>query len=435
MNIRPLIFAFCTLICAEIAQARTVSCTVTEVRNFSNRIHVRCLEQLTDGNLERAIRFFAAPTGTRIYDDLRDYGTKALDTGLLMVDYDPALNSADEAAHSAIGCNPVNCRIAKSAWLRDRGPYDLNFEASGHQRHALVYPGTSRNGASPVVFFFTGHGGTAAAAAAITRFHVLWPEAIIVYGQGLNQGSHGILRDPSVRLADFPPENHGPGWQIRFPYKARPPVNYTADLDYVDTLYNLIQAREKIDHDRVFAAGYSSGGFFTMSLLQHRPQIFARFAPMAAYSRMHAILRPGRDPVLNSSAFYAEVPQSMINSHISRPVLYAYGKLDFGFDRDGGDTTVSWDPNDPFNSKAGRTLRDMALLSRCNIANVPGTIPNVPRTYLSSDPAGAPILWLPFNDDHNYAKGLSETVVRFFKSEDLTAHDVFNTGDYVSCQP
>ena len=422
------------MVSAGSAQARVAPCTVLEVRTWPSKTHVQCLEQLTDDTGARKIRWFVGPAGTPQYDDLRLYGTKALEGGLLMVDYDPGLTSAQETAHNAVNCVIDNCRLAKSVWLRDRGPYELHFEAGGHRRYALVYPGTARHDKSPVIFFFTGHGGTASAAAGITRFHVLWPEATVVYAQGLNQGSNGILASPRFS-ADAPGSNRGPGWQIRFPYKAEPPIGYTADLDYVDTLYDIIRTREKIDNTRVFAVGYSSGGVFTLSLVRLRPNMFTRFAPMASYGRMNAQIRPNRDPVLNRSAVYATLTPFQIASHKARPVLYAYGKLDFGFDPDGGDPLVSWDPADPVNSKSGRTLRDLGLLARCNFNTIIefGRIPATPRTYLTDDPDGAPLLWWPFEDDHNYTVGMSETVVRFFKSTDPEFRDVFPDGSVRTC--
>lgn len=70
-------------------------------------------------------------------------------------------------------------------------------------RQALVYaPGRATGGASPVVFAFHGHGGTMVQAARSFRLHTLWPEAVVVYPQGLP--TVGALTDP---------EGKRPGWQ------------------------------------------------------------------------------------------------------------------------------------------------------------------------------------------------------------------------------
>src|SRR6266568_3664150 len=59
----------------------------------------------------------------------------------------------------------------------------------------LVYvPAQARTNATPVVFAFHGHGGSMRNAARSFGYHALWPEAIVVYLQGLN--TPGRLTDP-----------------------------------------------------------------------------------------------------------------------------------------------------------------------------------------------------------------------------------------------
>ena len=55
---------------------------------------------------------------------------------------------------------------------------------------------------SPVVFAFHGHGGTMRHAAATFGYHKVWPEAVVVYMQGLP--TPGAITDP---------EGKRPGWQ------------------------------------------------------------------------------------------------------------------------------------------------------------------------------------------------------------------------------
>ena len=72
-------------------------------------------------------------------------------------------------------------------------------------REALLYvPATAKTTPAPVVFAFHGHGGTMQRAAVMFHYHDLWPEAIVVYMQGLN--TPGRLTDPEGKL---------PGWQHR----------------------------------------------------------------------------------------------------------------------------------------------------------------------------------------------------------------------------
>src|SRR5438477_4485760 len=83
---------------------------------------------------------------------------------------------------------------------------DLNrreWTVDGTSREALLYiPAAAKSTPSPVVFAFHGHGGTMRNAAVTFDYQHVWPEAIVVYIQGLN--TPGLLTDP---------EGKRPGWQ------------------------------------------------------------------------------------------------------------------------------------------------------------------------------------------------------------------------------
>src|ERR1051325_749978 len=77
------------------------------------------------------------------------------------------------------------------------------WTVDGVAREALVYvPSAARTNPTPVVFAFHGHGGSMLNAARTFSVHTRWPEAIVVYPQGLN--TPGRLTDPDGRR---------PGWQ------------------------------------------------------------------------------------------------------------------------------------------------------------------------------------------------------------------------------
>src|SRR4051794_15442973 len=63
------------------------------------------------------------------------------------------------------------------------------------ERMALVHiPAAAAKSEAPVVFAFHGHGGNARQASLSFRMHALWPEAIVVYMEGLP--TPGALIDP-----------------------------------------------------------------------------------------------------------------------------------------------------------------------------------------------------------------------------------------------
>ena len=56
----------------------------------------------------------------------------------------------------------------------------------GVMREALVYvPPGAKTTATPVIFAFHGHSGSMTTAANHFAYHALWPQALVVYPQGL----------------------------------------------------------------------------------------------------------------------------------------------------------------------------------------------------------------------------------------------------------
>ena len=94
--------------------------------------------------------------------------------------------------------------------------------------------------------------------------HELWPDAVVVYPQGLS--TPGIT-DPDGKL---------PGWQ------QRPEDQSGRDLKFFDLLLERVKKDYKIDISRVYAMGHSNGGRFTYLLWLMRPDVFAAFAPSAS---------------------------------------------------------------------------------------------------------------------------------------------------------
>src|SRR4051794_5853213 len=77
----------------------------------------------------------------------------------------------------------------------------MTWTISGIAREALVHPPTGGSGAPPVMFAFHGHGGTDLGFADRV-FEVNWPEAVVIYPQGLPTKSPS---DPNCKNS---------GWQL-----------------------------------------------------------------------------------------------------------------------------------------------------------------------------------------------------------------------------
>lgn len=156
------------------------------------------------------------------------------------------------------------------------------LDVDGVAREALLHvPPQARDKPSPVVFAFHGHGGNMNNAARLYGYHALWPEAIVVYPQGLN--TPGRLTDP---------EGKKPGWQGAAGDQG------DRDLKFFDAMLADLQANFKVDDKRIYSTGHSNGGGFTYLLWATRGDTFAAFAPSAsAAARSLGQLKP--KPVLH----------------------------------------------------------------------------------------------------------------------------------------
>lgn len=117
----------------------------------------------------------------------------------------------------------------------------------------------------PVVFAFHGHGGSMRQASRSFPLHRLWPEAIVVYPQGLPTPSQ--LVDPEGKMN---------GWQGLAGGQG------DRDLKFFDAMLADFRARHPVDEKRIYATGHSNGGLFTYLLWAERGDTFAAFAPSSA---------------------------------------------------------------------------------------------------------------------------------------------------------
>jgi polyhydroxybutyrate depolymerase len=121
----------------------------------------------------------------------------------------------------------------------------------------------------PLVLVFHGHGGSSANAARTFRIHEAWPEAVVMYPQGLP--TVGALTDPQGKL---------PGWQ------QAPGGEGDRDLLLVDAMLKWAKDSYKIDPAHVFAAGHSNGGSMCYLLWSARGDQFAALAPSSSVFRL-----------------------------------------------------------------------------------------------------------------------------------------------------
>ena len=160
---------------------------------------------------------------------------------------------------------------------------EKTWTVGGAERQALVaVPRGIAKARVPLVFVFHGHGGSMRNAARSFALESLWPEALVVYPQGLP--TPGILTDKSGERA---------GWQ------SAPGDQGDRDLAFVDTMIASLTKEYPVDARRVFATGHSNGGGFTYLLWAQRAEAFAAFAPSSGILGRGARLPTQPRPVLH----------------------------------------------------------------------------------------------------------------------------------------
>ena len=138
----------------------------------------------------------------------------------------------------------------------------VEWNIDGTTRRALVHFPPNTNGA-PIIFAFHGHGGTMNFAARRFRLHELWPEAVVVYPQGL----------PTRTPHDL--EGKQAGWLML-------PGTSTKDLKLFDAILETARRDWHINTNRIYATRHSNGGGFTYLLWGARGDSLAAVSTVAA---------------------------------------------------------------------------------------------------------------------------------------------------------
>ena len=234
----------------------------------------------------------------------------------------------------------------------------VTLTVDGVKREAVLYaPASAKTSASPLIFGWHGHGGNMHNSARMYHFHALWPEAIVVYPQGLN--TPGRLTDP---------EGKKPGWQSAQGDQG------DRDLKFFDAMWVKLHESYKVDDQRVYSSGHSNGGGFTYLLWAARGDRFTAMAPSAsAATRTRDALKP-------------------------KPVLHIAGE------------------NDPLVKYIWQQVMMNALRKLNNTgAGKPWELD--PNCTVYPSEKGTPVITAIHPGDHSYPKQAPEVIIKFFKSQ------------------
>lgn len=244
-----------------------------------------------------------------------------------------------------------------SAWILvqpAQEPKNLTVEATGLKREALVVaPEKATEKKRPLVLVYHGHGGTARNAWRSMPIHRSWPEALVVYPQGIP--TPGVLTDP---------KGEKNGWQ-----RTAGDQN-DRDLKFFDELLKKLSAQYKIGD--VFVTGHSNGGAFTYLLWTSRPEAIRAIAPSAAGSRSIRTAKP-------------------------KPVMHIAGR------------------NDPLVKFANqeRSMEAVRKVNQCDEKARPWD----KNCQIYSSPVDAPFVSFIHDGDHKYPAEAPPLIVKFFKEQ------------------
>lgn len=165
------------------------------------------------------------------------------------------------------------------SWLPSARAADLSevtYTVDGVERTALIYvPPSAKTSPTPVVFVFHGHGGNSSNAERSFHIEKEWPEAIVIYPQGLK--TPGSLVDPDGKMS---------GWQ------GAQGKEGDRDLKFFDVMLAQLKKDYNVDAKHIYSTGHSNGGFFTYLLWYTRGDVFAAVAPCAAMAKYAPELKP-----------------------------------------------------------------------------------------------------------------------------------------------
>jgi len=232
-------------------------------------------------------------------------------------------------------------------------PTTMQFTVDGLPREALVYAPEKLDSPAPVIFGFHGHGGSMRSASRTFHFHELWPEAIVVYMQGVP--TPGRLTDP---------EGKRNGWQHN------QGDHNDRDLKFFDAVLTALKEKYKVDDKRIFASGHSNGGGFTYLLWLSRSDRLAGVVASAAGGRGITKLKP-------------------------KNAMHIAGR------------------NDPLVKFAGQQLTMNAVRQTLGCTNDPVPWNEKGRKYQTKD--GSSWIEVIHDGDHKYPSFAPDLTIRFFK--------------------
>lgn len=238
------------------------------------------------------------------------------------------------------------------------GFVEREWVVDGVKRTALVRVPAGVAGQLSVVFCWHGHGGRAAQAASRWGYEAADKTSILVFPQGLPTVSP--LVDKTGRM---------PGWQTTVGGEG------DRDIHLFDAILTDLKKQHPVDERRIFSMGHSNGAAFSYLLWQARSEIIAAIGSVAGGLRADA-----------------KITTPM-------PVIHVAGEKD-------PIVKFSWQQ---------MTFAAVKRFDGCSEEGKPWAKEGVLEATLYASSKGAPLVTAIHSGGHEYAKGSTELIVRFFK--------------------
>jgi polyhydroxybutyrate depolymerase len=147
------------------------------------------------------------------------------------------------------------------------------FEVGGVRREAIVVAPTKRSDRPPIVFGWHGRGGTMQSSQHMYKIETLWPEAVVVYPQGL----------------PCPPPDGSSG-PMKANWQTQPGDQGDRDLKFFDVMLTQLSGKYHVEQRQVYTVGFSGGAMMTYVLWSQRNSKLA--AAAIAEGRLQDACKP-----------------------------------------------------------------------------------------------------------------------------------------------